>query len=76
MVRIMKKNLISIFTLVLLFTSLMFMSTGAKSQSDENDTIVILGTQTFLPGETDPFEWECQGDFTDCTEVIIFGEVN
>lgn len=46
--------------------------TNARAQTiDECQTEVFLGTVTYLPGETDPFEFECDGDFTDCTDVVI-----
>jgi hypothetical protein len=69
----MKRIILDMVTIFSLIAFLMVTSISVKSQGENDDTIVILGTQTFLPGETDPFEWECQGEFTNCTEVYIFG---
>jgi len=55
----------------LLFSALFLIKMpNAKAQvTDECETMVYSGTATFLP--EDPIEFECQGIFTNCTEVII-----
>ena len=54
---------------------LLLASNTSQSQiiagEDNCDTQVFTGTVTYPNGEPDPFEWECHGEFTDCTEVYI-----
>ena len=48
---------------------------GVKSQTvqgeDECDYRIFTGTVTYADGVPDPFDWECHGSFSDCTEVYI-----
>lgn len=68
----MKKFIIYSF---IALSGVLFISTGVQSQilSQEPpcETEVFTGTVTYPNGEPSPFDWECQGQFTDCTEVYI-----
>lgn len=67
------KNKVLIPLLMLVLIS--FMGIGVQSQTvggeDECDIEVFTGTVTYADGVPDPFDWECHGDFSDCTEVYI-----
>lgn len=68
----MKKFIIYSF---IALSGVLFFSTGTQSQgisvADECETEVFTGTVTYPNGEPNPFEWECHGEFSDCTEVYI-----
>jgi len=34
-------------------------------------TEVFLGTRTYPPGSSNPYDWECQGAWKGCSEVWI-----
>ena len=73
----MKKVKLSSIFAVGLFLLCAFFSVNSLTAQDDPpcETVVFVGTQTFFPGSEDPFEWECQDDFTDCTEVYITCDV-
>jgi hypothetical protein len=57
------------------FGAMLFVPAGVQSQQiggeDDCDMEIFTGTVTYADGVPDPFEWECHGDFTNCTEVYI-----
>ena len=70
-----KVKLSSIFAvglfLLCAFFSVNTLSAQTTSQDGPCETIVFSGTQIFFPGGDPQFDWECEGEFTNCTEVYI-----
>lgn len=61
-------------TLLGLSLMLFFVSPATSQglqEEDGCDIEVFTGVRTYPPGTSDPFDWECQGDGSSCTEVYI-----
>lgn len=68
-----KMKLSSIFAVGLFLLCALFSANTVIAQDDGGpcQSTVFSGTQVFFPGGDPQFDWECEGEFTNCTEVYI-----